>query len=162
MTSSNESSSALLAICARHSPVTGEVPAHRPVTRSFDVFFDLCLNKRLSKHSWGWWYEKPSRSLWRHCNAVDRNASRYVGVNPANHVWWWIWLLVAGVHFSNEGDNSLPHKQGHTRANRQGVNHNVWCSVHQHSFTPQSEQIWKVRNMLVVNSPRQISGCLAL
>ena len=40
----------------------------RPVTRSFDVFFDLCLDKRLSKKSWGWWFETPSRSLWRHCN----------------------------------------------------------------------------------------------
>ena len=41
---------------------------HRsPVTRSFDVFLDLRLNKRLSKHSWGWWFE-PSRPLWRHCN----------------------------------------------------------------------------------------------
>ena len=27
----------------------GEFPAQRPVTRSFDVFFDLCPNKRLSK-----------------------------------------------------------------------------------------------------------------
>ena len=36
--------SALLAICAGNSPVTGEFPAQRPVTRSFDVFFDLCLN----------------------------------------------------------------------------------------------------------------------
>ena len=46
----------------------GEFPAQRPVTRSFDVFFDLCLNKRLSKQPWGWWFETPSRSLWRHCN----------------------------------------------------------------------------------------------
>ena len=30
---------------------TGEFPAQRPVTRSFDVFFDLRLYKRLSKHS---------------------------------------------------------------------------------------------------------------
>ena len=36
--------SALLAICAGNSPVTGEFPAQRPVTQSFDVFFDLCLN----------------------------------------------------------------------------------------------------------------------
>ena len=41
--------SALLAICARNSPVTGAFPVQRPVTRSFDVFFDLRLNKRLSK-----------------------------------------------------------------------------------------------------------------
>ena len=43
-------------------------PPQRPVTRSFDVFFDLCLNKRLSKQSWGWWFETPSRPLWRHNN----------------------------------------------------------------------------------------------
>ena len=40
------------------------------VTRSFDVFFDLRLNERLSKQSRGWWFETPSRSLWRHCNDV--------------------------------------------------------------------------------------------
>ena len=44
------------------------IPCKRPVTRSFDVFFDLRLNKRLSKQSWGWWFETPSRPLWRHCN----------------------------------------------------------------------------------------------
>ena len=48
--------SALLAICVENSPVTGEFPAQRPVTRSFDVFFDFRLNKRLSKQSWGWWF----------------------------------------------------------------------------------------------------------
>ena len=43
--------SALLALWAGNSAVTGEFPAQRPVTRSFDVFFELRLNKRLSKHS---------------------------------------------------------------------------------------------------------------
>ena len=37
-----ETFSALLAICAENSPVSGEFPAQRPVTRSFDVFIDLC------------------------------------------------------------------------------------------------------------------------
>ena len=46
----------------------GEFPAQRPVTRSFDVFFDLRLHKRLSKQPWGWWFETLSWSLWRHCN----------------------------------------------------------------------------------------------
>ena len=55
--------SALLAICAGNSPVTGEFPTQRPESRSFDVFFDLCLNKRLSKQSWGWWFETLSRQL---------------------------------------------------------------------------------------------------
>ena len=45
-----ETLSALLAICAWNSPVTGEFPAQRPVTRSFDVFFYLRLNKPLSNN----------------------------------------------------------------------------------------------------------------
>ena len=48
--------------------VTGEFHSQRPVTRSFDVFFDLRLNKWLSNPSRRWWLETPSRSLWRHCN----------------------------------------------------------------------------------------------
>ena len=63
-----ETFSALLAICAGNSPVTGEFPAQRSVTLSFDVFFDLRLNKRLCKQSWDLWFETPSRPLWRHCN----------------------------------------------------------------------------------------------
>ena len=65
-----ETFSALLAICAGNSPVTGEFPAQSPVTRSCDVFFDLRPNKRLSKHWRGWWFETPSRPLWRHCNVI--------------------------------------------------------------------------------------------
>ena len=63
-----ETFSALLDICAGNSPVPGEFHAQRPVTRSFDVFFDMRLNKRLSKQSWGWWLETLSRPLWRHRN----------------------------------------------------------------------------------------------
>ena len=54
-------------------PLCGEftghrwIPLQRPVTRSFGASFDLCLNKRLSKQSWGWWFETPSHPLWRHC-----------------------------------------------------------------------------------------------
>ena len=53
--------------------VPGEFPLQRPVTRSFDVFFDLRLNKQLSKQSWGWWFETLSRWLWRHRNAEMLN-----------------------------------------------------------------------------------------
>ena len=49
----------------------GEFPTQRPVTRSFDVFFDLRLNKGLSKQSWGWWFETPSGPLWRQCNVIS-------------------------------------------------------------------------------------------
>ena len=72
-----ETFSALLALCAGNSPVTGEFPSQRPVTRSFDVFFHLCLNKQLSKQTWGWRFEPPSRPLWRHCN-VSRKFYGYV------------------------------------------------------------------------------------
>ena len=60
--------SALPAFCAGKSPVPGEFPAQRPVTWSFDTSFDLRVNRRLSKQSWGWWFQTPSRPLWRHCN----------------------------------------------------------------------------------------------
>ena len=45
-------------------------PSQRPVTRSFGVFFDLCLNKWLSKQLRRRLFEKPLRSLWRHCNIL--------------------------------------------------------------------------------------------
>ena len=65
-----ETFSTLLVICAGNSPVTSEFPAQRPVARSFSVFFDLHLNKRLSKQLWGWWFETPSGPLWRHSSAL--------------------------------------------------------------------------------------------
>ena len=57
---------ALLDLCAGNSPVTGEFSSQRPVTRSFDIFFDL-----LSKQSWGWRFQTPLCSLWRHCNVYS-------------------------------------------------------------------------------------------
>ena len=64
--------SALLALCEGNPPVTCGFPSQRPVTRSFDVFFDLHLNKRLSKQ-----FETPSRPLWRHCNGYSTVYSRW-------------------------------------------------------------------------------------
>ena len=46
----------------------GGFPSQRPVARSFDALFNLSLNKRLDKQSRRPWFEKTSRSLWRHCN----------------------------------------------------------------------------------------------
>ena len=63
-----ETFSALLALCVGNSPVPGEFPTQRPETRSFDIFFDLRLNKRLVKQSRGWWFEMRPWSLWRHSN----------------------------------------------------------------------------------------------
>ena len=65
----------LLAICA------GESPTQRPVTWSFDVYFGLRPNKRLSKQSWGWWFETQSRPLWRHRNgSVTLQESRIITI----------------------------------------------------------------------------------
>ena len=62
-----ETFSVWLALCARNSPATVEFPAQRPVTQSFN--FSMIYAWINSKQSWSWWFETPSRSLWRHCNA---------------------------------------------------------------------------------------------
>ena len=81
-----ETLSALLAICAENSPVPGEFPAQRPVKRRFDVFFDLRLNKGLSKQSRGWWFETLSRPVWRHRNAFGIDGPLWGGIHrsPVN------------------------------------------------------------------------------
>ena len=81
MTSSNGNISRVTGPLCGEFTGPGEFPSQRPVTRSFVVFFDLRLNKRLSKQLWGWWFEKQSRSLWRHCN--DAN----VGVMSTCDTW---------------------------------------------------------------------------
>ena len=71
-----ETFSSLLALCVENSPVTGELPSQRSVTRSVDVFFDMCPNKLLSKELWGWWFETPSRSLCPQCYGWQTNQLR--------------------------------------------------------------------------------------
>ena len=41
---------------------------HKGQWRGALVFSLICLNKRLSKQWWDWWFETPSLSLWCHCN----------------------------------------------------------------------------------------------
>ena len=99
-----ETFSALLAICAGNSPVPGEFPAQRPVTRSFDVFFDQHLNKRLSEQSWGWWFETPSRPLWRHRNVRSYGGRlgqwEYITNCQLNlRVWEWLQNTLLGNVF---------------------------------------------------------------
>ena len=65
-----ETFSTLLAFCEGNPSVTGGFPLQRPVTRSFAVFFDLRLNKRLNKQSRRRWFETLSCSLWRHGNVM--------------------------------------------------------------------------------------------
>ena len=86
-----ETFSALLAICVGNSPVPGEFPAQRPVTRSFDAFFDLRLNKQLSRQSWGWWFEMLPRPLWRHSNVVIVTLARKAHTPDGLHVYRACW-----------------------------------------------------------------------
>ena len=82
--------SALMTLCAGNSPGHGEFPAQRPVTRSFDVFIDLRLDKQLSKQSGGWWFETLSCPLWRHRNDVIQvNTYRFIIICDGNEICFW-------------------------------------------------------------------------
>ena len=79
MTSSNGNIFRVTGHLCGNPTVPGEFPTQRPVTRSFDVYFDLRPNKLLSKQSWDWWFETPSRPLWRHRN--DKTIESYMKDN---------------------------------------------------------------------------------
>ena len=81
--------------------VTGEFPSLKPVTRSFDVFFDLRLDKRLSKQSRRRWFKTSSSSLWRNCNelAILRELDMYIS----------LLLIVQTVFIKNRGDYIIEH-----------------------------------------------------
>ena len=70
--------------------VTGQLcrefngPQWIPRMEASDAELDMHLNKRLSKQSWGWWFETPSRPLWRHRNA--REHWPYYITNVFSHV----------------------------------------------------------------------------
>ena len=67
-------------------------PRQRPVTRIFDVFFDLLLHKRLGKQSWHWWFETPSRPLWHQYNAnVKFHVRNVCCLSPVNY--WYVKLI---------------------------------------------------------------------
>ena len=70
-----ETFSALLVLCEGNPPVSDGFPSpsQRPVTRSFDVFFDVRPDEWLSKHTRCWWFETPWCSLWRHCNGFAKS-----------------------------------------------------------------------------------------
>ena len=79
MTSSNGNIFRVTVHLCGNSPVSGEFPTQRPVTQKFDVFFDLRLEGRLSKHSWGWWLETPAWSHSRLAHIIQRFAALSLG-----------------------------------------------------------------------------------
>ena len=82
MTSSNGNIFYVTGLLCGEFTGPGEFPTQRPVARSFDVFFDLRLNKRLSKQPWGCWFETLSWSLWRHCNVSAEKCEFNDGCPP--------------------------------------------------------------------------------
>ena len=71
---------------------------------AFAVFFDLHLNKRLSKQSRRWWFETPSRPLWRHCNDSICNYHQM----KATRSDWWIVSIGSGKDLVPLGTKPLP------------------------------------------------------
>ena len=101
--------SASLALCARNSPITGEFPLQRSVTRSFDVCVELRLNKRSSKQSRRRWLETPSRSLWRHCNYIKEEMPQlYKALWHIHMLQWPVPSLVQVVSWRQQGTTPLP------------------------------------------------------
>ena len=96
-------------------------PTQRPVTRSFDVFFDLRPNKRLSKQWWGWWFETPSRPLWRHRNGQ-------FGATPLLETWWLTvkWTL---ENFSKSFNQNISFEKLISTCRLQNARHFVPVSV---------------------------------
>ena len=77
-----------LALCAGKPPVTGGFPSQRPVTRNFDVFFDLRSNKRLRKQSRWRWFETPSHSLLRRCDDSSTHILHtLLLLGPSDAIW---------------------------------------------------------------------------
>ena len=119
-------------------------------TRSFDVFFDLLLNKRLSKQSWGWRFETLSLPLWRHRNAMARQLWRCIREAQS---------LVADMRrlFIQHGHRrSLLSNRGGERLwpqNKTGIVHRYQATVIYHQirwiFLPKTvAEIWRKQRIL--------------
>ena len=122
MTSSNGNIFRVTGPLWGNPPVNDGFPSQRPVVRSFDVFFDLHLNKRLRTQSRHRWFETASGSLWRHCNDWS-----HMTVSVNYHLMWGnhyrsgisLCMLIVTYSVSTEcrsyclmcSDNGSPHQQ---------------------------------------------------
>ena len=140
---------------------TGEFPAQRPVSRSSDVFFDLCLNKRLSKQSLGWWTFSPpstSKKRSRHSRRM-RNPQCYVsGKRPI--AWNNPGLLLIG----HLGTNLIEIRfQNAKDFNQENEYENVVCIMTVILFWPQWIKLWmqgKIYNIWPRFISKKCVGCI--
>ena len=99
MTSSNGLIFRVTGHLCEKSPVPGEFPTQRPVTRSSDVFFDLRLNKWLNKQqSWGWWFDTLSFPLWHW--GRDKMAANFLTTISNAFSWMKIYKPWLTLHWS--------------------------------------------------------------
>ena len=102
ITSSNGNILAFLALCARNSPVTGEFPSQRPVMRNFDVFFNLGLNKQLSKLS-RWSLHLCSFCCWTNNTYISETRAVPFLPGPLEAYSGMLFMLSAALKYSPEG-----------------------------------------------------------
>ena len=89
-----ETFSVLLAIYAGNSPITGEFHAQMPVTRSFGVFFDLRLNKRLSNIK-----NREVDDLRRHRTHYDVIVMTIMDELGSPSIWWPLLWIGYTTHY---------------------------------------------------------------
>ena len=84
-------------------------------TRSFDVFFDVCMNKQVSKRSWGWWSETPPSSLWHQCNEIscfivhfNWNLFNLIYRSVEGLLWWPIEVGPPNGYINHNSDKLFP------------------------------------------------------
>ena len=94
-----ETFSTLLALGDGNPPVTDGSPSQSPVTRSFDVSFDLGLNKQFSEQSRRRRFETPSCSLWRQCSEYTKATSHHLNQ---------CWLIVNWIGLDLFNDDTCP------------------------------------------------------
>ena len=138
-------------------------PSQRPVTWIFDIFFDLRLNKRLSKQSRSWWFETLSCPLWRHCNDlcdyVGRVSVILSGVYWVHNAHASLTLFskfdkgVASIISVNSWTETHPCYQKISSSKKFWVeDHFIWFQLHSTVFTSQSEDHVKIAMITISTS----------
>ena len=100
------------------------IPSQRPAMRSFAVFSDRRLKKRLSKQHRPRWFEMQSWSLWRHCKVVVGYYGMHIGVysngcllTTLMHMWLWSITHTRLTHW-DRGTHIFVSKHNSTNFNR--------------------------------------------
>ena len=139
--------SALLALCEGNSPFTGEFPSQRSCSDAkLWCFLDLRLDIRLSKQSIHWWFETPSRPIWRHCNAKGSITGLYQ-----------MWRTSVVQHTDRKQLHELRSRPPVDHTFKSNVlNNNVWVLCRGTLFPGSNRMVWQWAETLV-----EIRGTLA-